>query len=103
MQIINPANEEIIRDIQDDNRESIEKKFRMLKDAQQNWQKTRLAQRVEMIKTFSHLLGQQADHLAQILTSEVGKPLQQSRNELKGAMNRIDWLANHASTRLNSS
>ena len=30
--------------------------------------------------------------MAEILTSEVGKPIQQSRNEINGAINRINWL-----------
>ena len=33
---------------------------------------------------------------AAILTSEVGKPLQQARNEVNGACTRIAWLTDHA-------
>jgi acyl-CoA reductase-like NAD-dependent aldehyde dehydrogenase len=36
------------------------------------------------------------ESLASILTSEVGKPLQQSRNEIKGAITRIKWLTENA-------
>ena len=34
--------------------------------------------------------------LASILTAEVGKPLQQSRNEINGAGSRIKWLTENA-------
>src|SRR5205814_5634371 len=34
--------------------------------------------------------------LSCVLTSEVGKPLQQSRNEIKGAQSRIQWLTDNA-------
>ena len=36
------------------------------------------------------------EHLAAVLTSEVGKPLQQSRNEINGARARIKWLTENA-------
>ena len=42
------------------------------------------------------MLEENIEQLASILTSEVGKPLQQSRNEVKGAMARIKWLTDNA-------
>lgn len=96
MQIINPATGEIIKEIIEDNRETIEKKFRDLKTFQPGWQKIALAQRVRILMKFSGLLEQHIEELASVLTSEVGKPLQQSRNEVKGAMARIGWLAGNA-------
>ena len=36
------------------------------------------------------------EQLAATLTSEVGKPLQQSRNEINGAIARINWLTANA-------
>src|SRR5205814_6622292 len=38
----------------------------------------------------------QSERLAQVLSQEVGKPLQQSRNEIKGARGRIKWLGENA-------
>jgi acyl-CoA reductase-like NAD-dependent aldehyde dehydrogenase len=51
---------------------------------------------VQILKKFSALLEENIEQLASILTSEVGKPLQQSRNEIKGAMARIKWLTDNA-------
>src|SRR5258708_32017952 len=96
MQIINPATEEIIREIEEDTQESLNKKFEKLREAQPDWYATTLRNRVEIIRNYSSLLGKNIEHLALILTSEVGKPLQQSRNELNGACTRIQWLADHA-------
>jgi acyl-CoA reductase-like NAD-dependent aldehyde dehydrogenase len=42
------------------------------------------------------LLLEQIESLAAVLTSEVGKPLQQSRNEINGACKRIQWLTQNA-------
>jgi acyl-CoA reductase-like NAD-dependent aldehyde dehydrogenase len=96
MQIINPATEEIISEINEDTKETLDTKFGLLKNAQASWQSTPLAKRVEVLKRFSDLLENNIEQLATTLTSEVGKPLQQSRNEVNGARTRIKWLTENA-------
>ncbi|MDX2046212.1 MAG: aldehyde dehydrogenase family protein [Chitinophagaceae bacterium] len=96
MQIINPASEEIIKEVQEDNRMSLEKKLLSLRSAQPGWYKRTLSERTVVLKNFSALLEENIEALALVLTSEVGKPLQQSRNEIKGARARIKWLTENA-------
>jgi acyl-CoA reductase-like NAD-dependent aldehyde dehydrogenase len=96
MQIINPATEEIITNLTEDNQASVEHKFNELKNAQPTWANVSLAERIVVIKRFADLLEQNIEPLAAILTSEVGKPLQQSRNEINGARARIKWLSENA-------
>ncbi|MGN6615566.1 MAG: aldehyde dehydrogenase family protein [Ilyomonas sp.] len=96
MKIINPATEEVITEIPEDNRQSVEKKFQQLQFAQPSWQQVALSGRVTVLKQFAELLKKDIEHLATVLTSEVGKPLQQSRNEIRGSCTRINWLAENA-------
>lgn len=96
MQIINPATEEIISELKEDSVEALNEKFGKLRAAQPSWYQVPLAKRVEIIRSFSSLLEEKIESLASILTSEVGKPLQQARNEVNGARARIQWLADHA-------
>lgn len=96
MKIINPATEEVIGEIQEDTGQTLDKKFQSLKAAQPGWQQTPLKERVLIIKKFAGLLDEKKETLAAVLTSEVGKPLQQSRNEVAGAINRIKWLTDNA-------
>jgi len=96
MKVINPATEEIIAEVSEDTRESLAIKLNQLKIGQPLWQKTGLKRRVEVLKSFSDLLETDIERLASILTSEVGKPLQQSRNEINGARARIKWLTDNA-------
>ena len=96
MQIINPATEEIIREIEEDTIEIITKKFQLLQLAQPAWQMISLAERRETLEKFSDLLERNIEHLALTLTDEVGKPLRQSRNEIVGARTRIRWLTENA-------
>ncbi len=96
MQIINPATEEIIRDVSEDNKESLYAKYQLLKNAQREWSELGLTQRVKILQQFSEGLASQIESLASVLTSEVGKPLQQSRNEINGARTRIKWMTENA-------
>src|SRR5262249_6700584 len=59
--------------------------------AQPRWAATPLAERREAIRRFRDLVVAHIDALARTLTSEVGKPITQSRNELAGLLARIDF------------
>ncbi|MDE3212045.1 MAG: aldehyde dehydrogenase family protein [Bacteroidota bacterium] len=100
MKIINPATEELIEEIGEDTPSSLEEKYQKVRKAQPLWQQVPLRQRVSTLKRFGELLITRMDHLAKVLTREVGKPLVQSQNELKGAVTRIDWLTAHAASYL---
>jgi acyl-CoA reductase-like NAD-dependent aldehyde dehydrogenase len=96
MKIINPATEEVIKEIQEDSESSVVEKFKSLKAAQPKWESVSLNDRIGIIQRFSDLLEKNIESLASVLTSEVGKPLQQSRNEVNGARARIKWLTENA-------
>jgi acyl-CoA reductase-like NAD-dependent aldehyde dehydrogenase len=96
MKIINPATEEVIREMAEDTKESLDRKLKLLQASQVSWQGTALQKRVDILNTFAELLEKNIESLASTLTSEVGKPLQQSRNEVNGARSRIKWLTGNA-------
>ena len=96
MQIINPATEQIIQEIEADTSETIVVKFKALQQSQPAWVEVALHDRIETINRFSKLLASNIERLAGVLTSEVGKPLQQSRNEINGAITRINWMTANA-------
>lgn len=96
MKIINPATEELIREIAEDTAATLEKKFQLLASAKTGWQNKPFAERTGILKKFADLLEKNIDSLAAILTSEAGKPLSQSRNEINGARARIKWLTENA-------
>lgn len=96
MDIFNPATEEIIITIAEDNEDTIIDKYNTLIESQPNWQAVPLKERISILSKFATLLKENVESLAAILTSEVGKPLQQSRNEINGASNRVVWLTENA-------
>ena len=97
MTLINPATEEVITEVAEDTQTSIKEKFSLLRAGQQQWTANDLANRIECIERFYNLLDKHKDELAQTLTSEMGKPLQQSHNELKGARGRIKFFIDNSS------
>ncbi|MEZ4773473.1 MAG: aldehyde dehydrogenase family protein [Bacteroidia bacterium] len=89
MQIINPATESVIATIETDAPEIIRTIYQTARKNQPSWAKVPVKERIAAIQRFDILLEKNAEELAQTLTSEMGKPLWQSHNELNGARNRI--------------
>ena len=96
MNIVNPANGAMIAAVQQDDQTSLDSKYSTLKEGQKQWSAVPLQKRIETIQAYSKLLAAHIETLAKTLTDEVGKPLQQSRNEINGSISRIEWLTNNA-------
>ena len=92
MKVINPATEEVIRNVDIDSKSSIEQKLMKLRTGQKKWEQVSIEDRIACIIKFGDLVAEHIEELANILTSETGKPLQQSKNEIRGAQNRIKHL-----------
>jgi acyl-CoA reductase-like NAD-dependent aldehyde dehydrogenase len=102
MQIINPATETVIANIEEDDTKSLQIKLKSLQKGQKAWMKVSLRKRIEVISKFNDLLKDNLDSLAQTLTSEMGKPLQQAQNEIKGARARIKFFIENSQQYLKS-
>lgn len=96
LKITNPATEELIDEINEDNKESIKKKYDLLRSGQPAWSATELKKRMDCIRLFDQFLDDAKEELAKTLTTEMGKPLPQSYNELRGARNRIKFFLDNA-------
>jgi len=96
MKIINPATHETIQEITEDSTASITQKYEQLTLGQPAWAAAPLEERVAVIQRFYDLLEAEKDELAKTLTAEMGKPLQQSYNEINGARNRIRFFIDHS-------
>jgi len=96
MEIINPATEEIITNLPEHTEDQIIDKYNSLRDTQPAWNDVALKERIKILQKFAELLKKNVESLAAVLTSEVGKPLQQSRNEINGAAGRVIWLTENA-------
>ncbi len=91
MRVVNPANGDVLRELDEDNAESIAEKCHRARAAQREWMGTGFAARAATLERFRALLVERREHLARTLTAEVGKPISQSHNELKALLGRIDF------------
>jgi len=96
MNIVNPSTGAIIAAVEQDDQHSLDIKHNSLKEGQKEWSAVSLQQRIEILKAYSKLLASHIEPLAKTLTDEVGKPMQQSKNEINGSISRIEWLTNNA-------
>jgi len=96
MQIINPATEAVIDEIAEDTEATVKEKYALVKKGQRDWGAMPVDERLGVIGQFFELLEAEKKTLAETLTAETGKPLQQSYNELNGARARIRWMLDHS-------
>ena len=89
--ITNPADGTPLAEVAADDAPSVAAKFARARRAQPGWAATPLAERSDAIRRFRAAVERELEALARTLTQEVGKPLQQSRNELNGFLGRIDF------------
>ncbi len=89
MKVQNPATEETIAEVPEDGAREIAAKFAALAEGQKRWARMPLAERRGAIERFGEALLHNRDRLAAILTSEMGKPITQSRNEIGATPDRV--------------
>ncbi len=95
MRIVNPATDEVLREVLADDAAAIAAKVEHARTAQPAWARTPLAERQAVLGRFRTLVAARTEPLARTLTQEVGKPIAQARRELTALLDRIDWFIAH--------
>jgi len=94
--VVDPATGEVFDRVRDDTPETVAEKVVAARAAQGEWAERPLDERVAIVGRFRDLVVRHADDLALTLTRETGKPITQSRNELRGLLPRIDFFLDAA-------
>lgn len=100
LSIYNPATAALISQVPADDAGSVAAKTAQARAAQPGWLAVPLAQRKECIVRFRAAVVAQLESLAAIMTSETGKPIKMSRNELNGLLGRIDFFLKEVDAQL---
>jgi acyl-CoA reductase-like NAD-dependent aldehyde dehydrogenase len=99
LQVRNPATGKLEATLPADDAKSVKAKYLRARAAHAQWGRLPLETRIAAIERFRERVIAETGKLAAVLTSEVGKPITQSRNELKGFIPRVDFfLAQTAKT-----
>ncbi len=100
LKVVNPATEEIIRELDEDTAMSVGRKASAAHAAQRGWAKTPLDERLRVARRFGELLQARREPLASLLTSEMGKPIRQARSEIDAMQGRIGFFLEHTARAL---
>jgi acyl-CoA reductase-like NAD-dependent aldehyde dehydrogenase len=95
MRIIDPATDHTLEELSEDTEATVQAKAAQSRAAQRAWAARPLSARIAILRRFRELVVERTDALALTLTSEVGKPISQSHNELKALLTRIDFFLDH--------
>jgi acyl-CoA reductase-like NAD-dependent aldehyde dehydrogenase len=99
VKIVNPATGSVVADVAEDGPAAVRAKYARARAAQPGWAATPIRKRIATLTGFRERITAMHEALARTLTQEVGKPIRQSRNELKGLLLRLDFFiaeAEHA-------
>lgn len=100
MNILNPATAELIQQLADDSADSVAQKYRLAREAQPAWRESAVGEKKAALEKFAELVQRDQTKLADTLTQEVGKPIQQSINELNAFQGRIRFFIDHVEAEL---
>lgn len=91
--VINPATGEEIAQVAQGDKADTERAIAAAKRAFPVWSGMELAERVEILHKIADLMEEKANHLALIMTIEQGKPLTESKAEIKTNVDNMRWNA----------
>jgi acyl-CoA reductase-like NAD-dependent aldehyde dehydrogenase len=91
LKVMNPATGKVAATLPADDARSVKMRYDQARAAQATWARVPVSKRLAAIAKFRERVDAGAETLARILTTEVGKPISQARNELRGVLPRLDF------------
>lgn len=92
-EVRNPASEEIIGSVPDMDEQDVRLAIREAAQAHGAWSRMPARERGRLLKKWAALMMANQDELAELLTTEQGKPLADARNEVAFAAAFVEWFA----------
>ncbi|MBU2888402.1 NAD-dependent succinate-semialdehyde dehydrogenase [Celeribacter halophilus] len=92
----NPATGEVIARVPDLNAEDVRRAIDAAHDAKRGWAQADVKTRSATLRKLFDLMVENADDLATILTSEMGKPWAEARGEILYGASYVEWFAEEA-------
>ena len=94
--VVNPANGENIADVAKCGTAETRRAIEAAERAQVEWRQVTAKQRAAVLRKWLELMLDAQEDLAQIMTAEQGKPLEESRGEIAYGASYIEWFAEEA-------
>lgn len=94
--VIDPATGEVLAKVADASAEDVRRMVDSSAAAQPGWAARPAVERAAVMRRAAALFEERIDHLAEVLTREQGKPLEQSVGEIRYGLGFIEWFAEEA-------
>ncbi|KAB2333294.1 aldehyde dehydrogenase family protein [Cytobacillus depressus] len=91
--VTNPANGEVLGEVVQSTAEDVDRAVQAAKTAQKSWRLVPAPERAEFLYKVAHLLKERKEELAQILTREMGKVIDEARGEVQEAIDMAYYMA----------
>lgn len=88
---INPHDQSIVGELEVSSKQEVETVVRKAKEAFKTWKFVPIKERVRYIKKFRTLVSKNRNKFAKLITLEMGKPIEQSLDEVDGELGFIDY------------
>ena len=96
IETINPATEEILKRYEVDSKTRIKNKVDLSRKAFVDWRETSVVERSDLLRSLARSMRKNLDSDAELITTEMGKPIKESYAELEKCMLLCDYYAKNA-------
>ncbi|MFF9809421.1 NADP-dependent succinic semialdehyde dehydrogenase [Streptomyces coeruleorubidus] len=93
---VNPANGETLKTYEAMGEEEIERRLQLAEATFRTYRTTTFDERARLMRKAADLLEEDQQDIARVLTTEMGKPIQQARAEAAKCAKAMRWYADHA-------
>lgn len=93
VEILNPANGEVLGEVTQSTKEDVDRAVQAAKKAQKEWRLVPAPERAEFLYKVAFLLKERKEEIAQVLTSEMGKVIEEGRGEVQEAIDMAFYMA----------
>ena len=90
LELINPANGERFRELPYHNWDEVESLLVKADNTQKQWKHTEISERIHLVKAAMDYFRDNKHSIAENITQQMGKPISQSMNEVKGMIHRAE-------------
>lgn len=91
--VINPASGTVLGEVAQSGKDDVNKAVEAAKSAQKSWRLIPAPQRAEYLFEVGRLLKEKKEELAQIITTEMGKVIEEARGEVQEAIDMAHYMA----------
>ena len=88
--LVNPSTNEIFRELPYHSWEEVKSQLKTAGQVQKKWKQSSINSRIQLVQNAMDYFRENSESISQNITLQMGKPISQSKNEVKGTINRAE-------------